>query len=54
MTVFQRVVTMAKDMPAAERSPSMAAGRLWSGFSDCQKPIFNGGCWLLVAGCWVF
>jgi hypothetical protein len=38
MTVFQRVVTMAKRMLAALRSPSMALGWLWSGFSDCQKP----------------
>ena len=43
MTVFQRVVTMAKRMLAAARSPSMAAGWLWRGFSDCQKPKFNSG-----------
>ena len=41
MTVFQRVVTMAKRMPAALRSPSMATGWLWRGFSDCQKPNFS-------------
>ena len=38
MTVFQRVVMTAKDIPAAERSPSIAMGLLWPGFSDCQKP----------------
>ena len=43
MTAFQRATTMAKRMPAAERSPSMAMGLLWSGFSDSQKPSLRSG-----------
>ena len=52
MTAFQRAATTANYIPAAKRSPSMAAGRLWrGGFRTARSRFLGavGGCWLLVA-----